>query len=133
MATRITASDITDRLIKPVVAADSSYFTRADAALDQLALTLGLLVSQIVTPAPYAVAEYLKALVGLLVCSDNMGVNPRRLIEQGVQEDPYADKLEFYQKQVSDLQSGVTVEILTGTATDADDYSYGNVQLFRGS
>ena len=133
MATRITATDITDRLIKPVVAADSSYFTRADSALDHLALTLGLLVSQIVTPAPYAVVEYLKAVVGLLVCSDNMGVNPRRLVEQGVQDDPYAEKLEFYQKQVSDLQSAVTVEILTGTAVEPEDYSYGNVQLFRGS
>jgi hypothetical protein len=133
MPTRITASDITDRLIKPVVTADSSYFTRADSALDQLALTLGLLVSQIVTPAPYAAVEYLKALVGLLVCQDNMGVNPRRLVEQGVQDDPYAVKLEFYQKQVADLQGLVTVEILTGTAVEPEDYSYGAVQLFRGS
>lgn len=133
MPTRITATDITDRLIKPVVAADSSYFTRADSALDQLALTLGLLVSQIVTPAPYAVVEYLKALVGLLVCQDNMGVNPRRLVEQGVQDDPYAAKLEFYQKQVADLQGLVTVEILTGTAQEPEDYSFGAVQLFRGS
>jgi len=135
MTARISASDITDRLIKPVVTADSSYFTRADDSLDELALEMGVnpeSSAPVISPPNYKIKEYLKAMVGLLVCQDNMGVNPRRLVEQGVQEDPYGTKLDFYQKQVSMTQASLTYEVLTGTADDPEDYAYGSIQLFNG-
>lgn len=129
--TYIVGTDITDRLIKDVVIHDDSYFDRADAALNDLAVELDVETADISDPIHYRVKEYLKAFVGYSVCEDLMGQSPQKLVEEGIQDDPYEVKLRHYKKVLPEKKALITEEILKDEADQPEEFASDEIELFR--
>jgi hypothetical protein len=127
----IVVGDLTDRLIKPIVTADATYLTRSDAALEDYALSVDVESTEIASPTPYRVKEYLKAWIGWAVCMDLVGVSPKKLVEEGIQEDPYEKKLKYYQDLLVEKKAELTPEVLTGEADDPDEFASATIDLYR--
>jgi hypothetical protein len=130
---RLAAADITDRLVKPIVVADSTYLDRADDELEDLAASLDVDADDIADPPHYRVKEFLKAWVGWAVCSDNMGLEPKKLVEQGLEFDPYEEKLKFYTTYLKNAKAAASSEeILKGEADERKEFSSQSIELYRG-
>jgi len=133
MARYIRPGDITDKLIKPFVEADQSYLTRADNAFLDLANSFGIGEAYIKTdPIPFRVIEYLRARVGFDVCEDNAGIDNKKAIQQAIEFDTFAEKLNHYKKRLNDTRSALTYEIITGDADTQEEYAGAAIRLYRG-
>lgn len=117
-------TDIKDELISNIVNVDTSYLSRSDDALNDLANSKGLLVSEIeTTPLPFLVKEWLKAYVGWEVCFNNSGLYDKLVQNNDVAIDVYANKLELYKKTLESLSQRLTKEVISGTADTPEEYS----------
>lgn len=132
MATRIITSDITDKLIKPIVDKNHVYLSRADDELNALAKKKGLLVTDIANPISYSVKEWMISSIGRMVCQDESGVNPQKMFEQGVEDDPYEIKLKYYNSRSRELKGGITSEMIKDTADSPEEFASAPFELYRG-
>ena len=130
----IDADDITDRLVKPIVTNDDSYFTRANLELVQLAAELVVDTDDIPTTLPHRVQEWLKNWVGWQVCIDNMGVSNTKLItENDIVDDPYMDKKKHYDKQAPLTRNSITAAVLKDEADTPGEFAYKSTKMHRAS
>lgn len=135
---RITATDITDELIKPVVAADESILTECDAYLDDLARSKGSLldyylktgeytIEDIPEPMPYKVKRLAVMWVCREVCARKSGSGGAafRGQESG---DKWSSKLSYFARQFEILEGQIAPEVLLGIVTSR---SVGQITLER--
>ena len=128
---RLETDDLTDRLIKPIVVADTGYLDLADDALEDLADAMDVDTDDISDPIHYRVKRYLIAWVNYEVCKDNMGRSPQKLNEQGVQDDPYETKLKVFGKVLAEKKAQITPEILKDEADQPEEFAKTSTEIFR--
>ena len=134
---RLTANDILDELIKPVVAADASILLEADAYLDDLARSKGTAngtfsaqeytIADIPDPLPYKVKRLAVMFVCREICARKAGSGGAAFRGQEA-SDKWSAKLSYFARQVEVLEGQITPEVLLGTTTAA---SVGQITLER--
>lgn len=128
----IRVNDIVDELIKPIVAIDGAYLTRAENAYKELANSFGIPEASIkIDPLPFVAKEFLKAYVGWEVCFNNAGLDDKLVDRDSVENDVYMNKLGLYEKRLSNLQMRLNKDIILGRADTPEEYSYSMGRIFR--
>ena len=136
--TRLQVEDVTDELIKPVVNADPSILQECDDYLNDLAQSKGYIIDyldrasytidDIPNPMPYKVKQLAVMWVCREVCSRKAGAAGASYRNQET-GDKWSTKLNYFQKQVTALESQITPEVLLGIVTS---FSVGQITLERG-
>lgn len=128
----LAATDIKDRLIGPVVTEDTDYLDMADDALIDVAAELGVDSADVETTTPhFRVIAWMRAWVCYIVCKDCVGLQPQKLTEQGISEDPYAAKLKLFEIDLNDKREALTAEIIMNEADEPGEMSGSGIRLFR--
>lgn len=133
---RLTANDITDELVKPVVTAD--ILTECDDYLNDLARSKGTTngtfsaqeytIEDIPEPMPYKVKRLAIMWVCREVCARKSGSGGLAFKNQE-SGDKWTGKLSYFARQVEILESQITPEVLLGIVTS---HSVGRITLERG-
>lgn len=133
MTTRINCQDITDDLIVKIVENDTAYFDRADKALMDIADSMEIEAADVPSTSAsihYRVREFLKAHVGFWVCMDKKGIEQKRLVN-GVDLDPYEEKLPDYRRLLNETKSQLTVDVIKNDAQEREDFVSMGIELHR--
>lgn len=107
-----TVADVRDELLKKVVV--EADCIEADNLIIDMALALGVAEAQIASPVPFAVKQLAIALTCVIAARNKSLMNNRG--EDGA--DAYELKRQVWQKEADRLKTGLTVEVLTGGATN---------------
>jgi hypothetical protein len=118
----LAKADITDELINPNVT--DTYLNDADAYL--LALLQGfdstLTIDKIKSPLPYAVKQLAVAHVCVKVCQDKFGGQVGIMFKGQDGGDRWYTKLKHYEEIVSQYETSMTQELMTGDASSGRGY-----------
>lgn len=134
---RLTAEDIKDELIKPLVT--NAILTECDDYLNDLAMSKGYMVTyltkaeytidDIPTPLPYKVKRLAVAWTCREICSRKAGSATGTAFRGQDTGDTYASKLAYFSKQVESLESQITPEVMLGIITSP---AVGQITIERG-
>ncbi len=134
---RLTAEDIKDELIKPLVT--NEILTECDDYLNDLAMSKGYMltylekaeytIDDIPTPLPYKVKRLAVAWTCREICSRKAGSATGTAFRGQDTGDTYASKLAYFSKQVESLESQITPEVMLGIITSP---AVGQITIERG-
>lgn len=121
MATYIDVADITDSSLTETALSTRllAKIALSDAAVVDLAERKGVNSDSISSTIHTLVKQYAIAWVCRETCFDLIGKNPNVTIDY----DVYFAKYKIYRDRVSELESQITVEVLTGVVDDVRDRS----------
>jgi len=127
--TYITSSDITDDVVKALSAAVTARVATIEDDVNDLAERKGITSSEIYTTTiHHMIKRWCVAVVCRDICLDKMGVNNLEMAS----EDKYKVKYDTYRNLVSQYESQITPEILTGSVAGARTRSTGVGRLLAG-
>jgi len=132
MPTRLKTTSITDKLVSSIVNKNHTYLKRADQELEALVLEHGLSTSDIASPLAYPVEQWMISEVGRMVCVDESGIPAEKMFEQNIVDDPYAEKLKYYQKQSKIMRGSITAELIKNIADTPAEFASSPLELYRG-
>ena len=134
---RLTADDIKDELIRPIVT--DAILAECDDYLNDVAMSKGYMltylskaeytIDDIPTPLPYKVKRLAVAWVCREICSRKAGSATGKAFRGQETGDTYAGKLVYFQRQVDALESQITPEVMLGIVTSP---TVGQITLERG-
>ena len=128
---RLTSDDIIDELIKSVVVSNTAFLENVDDYLIDLVQSFDSSkgIESIPTPMPYKVKQLAIAKCCYDVCTAKFGGQTGVYFKGQEGEDRWYTKLKFYKSELSSLEAGMTLELLTGT--EATGKSYSSIPIAR--
>jgi hypothetical protein len=116
----VLSSTILDSVLKRFIDTSdsrvSTWLSRADAEIENVAQILGVNTDDFITPLHPKILEYGRAVFGMLVCLDNIGINNI----DSPEEEKYRVKYTIYKDLSNELKSQITYEMFTQESEDIE-------------